>query len=250
MKKLSIYVILCLLISGTIYSCAKKEAKDDPTNKNYEKLLYEKPKVSNTVNGEKDPNVINLQERVKKTVQISYENDIFTELRNDKGWIAFIKKNDYKIDLINIKKTTIESTRIILLSIPFTAKEKSGFLNVYNLNNKYFWTKVFIENLPEGAIKFSILTADDKSLMELNLNKDMRVINFSAPKSNNLLLQNPSFKTEVGYLAAPSCFKDKSYYECLECVILQHCGGSLACTIACTAYWEACLGIAAVACLP
>jgi len=250
MKKLSIYVLLCLLISGTIYSCAKKEAKDDPTNKNYEKLLYEKPKASETVTTEKSPNVINLEGRVNKTVQIDYENDILNELRNDRKWISLINENNYVVDSINIKKTTIEGTRIILLSIPFTSKNKSGFLNVYKLNDKYFWTKLFIENLSDDIKKYSIFSADDTLLMQLDMNKDMKASNFSAPRSNNVLLQNPYFKTEVGYLAAPSCFKDKSYYECLQCILIQHCGSDLACTVSCTAFWEVCLGVAVLACLP
>lgn len=250
MKKLSIYVILCLLISGTIYSCAKKEAKDDPTNKNYEKLLYEKPKASKTVNGQETTNVINLEGRVTKTVQIRYDNDILKSLRGDRDWISFLATSGYQIDSVNIKKTTIENTRIILLSIPFTSKEKGGFLNVYYLNDKYFWTKVFIQNLSEGVKKYSFVTADDKSLMQLDLSGDMRISNFSAANSSDLLIKNPYFKTEVGYLAAPSCFKDKSYYECLKCIIITHCGSDLACTIACGAFPEVCLGVAALACLP
>ncbi|MFD0940809.1 hypothetical protein [Pedobacter boryungensis] len=250
MKKLSIYVLLCIAISGTIYSCAKKESQDDPSNKNYEKLLYEKPKASKTVNSQETTNVINLEGRVTKTVQIRYENDILNKLRNDKEWNSFINNNGYQIDSVNIKKTTIENTRIILLSIPFTSKGKSGFLNVYNLNDKYFWTKVFTENLSGGAKKYSFVTADDKSLMQLNLSEDMRISNFSAAFTSNLLIQNPYFKSEVGYLAAPSCFKDKSYYECLTCIIIQHCGSDLACTIACGAFPEVCLGVAVLACLP
>jgi hypothetical protein len=82
----------------------------------------------------------------------------------------------------------------------------------------------------------------------------MKVSDFSAAASSNLLLENPYFGTEVGYLKAVesggSCFKDKSYYECLTCIIITHCGSDLACTIACGVFPEVCLGISALACLP
>lgn len=45
------------------------------------------------------------------------------------------------------------------------------------------------------------------------------------------------------------CFKGHTYYLCLQCVVIEHCGSELACALACGAFPEVCLGIAVLACL-
>ena len=250
MKKLLTKFCIGIIAIGVISSCKEKE-RNDELNRNSEKLIYQRSA------NEKETNLkgaIDLQDQITKTVQIRYENDQLAGLRNQKSWVELLGQNKVILDKVNITKTSIAQTEIIMLTIPFKSVQEQGFFNVYQLNGKYFWTKVLVNNLPNQAKTYTIVSADGERLMKLDLDKNFKASNFMAPQSNKVLAKNPEFSTALYRLAEAEkeCYKIKgsTYWDCLTCVLIKHCGNDLACVIACTIAPEVCLGIAILACLP
>jgi hypothetical protein len=250
MKKLLLKSFIGIIVIGVISSCKEKE-RNDELNRNSEKLIYQKSA------NEKETNLkgaIDLQDQITKTVQIRYENDLLVGLRNQKNWTELLDNNKAVLDKENITKTSIAQTAITLLTIPFKSTQEQGFFNVYQLNGKYFWTKVVVTELPNHAKSYTIVSADGERLMKLDLDRNFKASNFTAAQSNKVLAKNPEFSTALYRLAEAEkeCYKIKgaTYWDCLTCVLIKHCGNDLACVIACTIAPEVCLGVAILACLP
>lgn len=253
---ISSVVMVCAF--GLIYSCSKNERSNEASPiHNQEKVLYERPvKDQTTLDTSK---FIKLDSRLKTTSLINYENDLLSDLKANSSWEEYLSREKYVLDKEHIKKSTIDGTSILLLSIPFEKNEQSGFLNVYKLENRYFWTVTTIKSLPNGYIKYSITSKNGKPIMQLQLDRSNKIYNFTAAKNDDLdhdysLLKGSDVSTlsVTPEEAAPTnCFaKDVSYYNCLTCIIVTHCGQDLACTVACGAFIEVCLGISVLACLP
>lgn len=253
MKNLLTTLFIGIIVIGSISSCNKKE-KNEELDRNAEKLVYQKTPSETKPNSK---TTIDLQNKITKTVQINYENDGLVPLRTDKKWENLLRKNGVVLDKGNIKKTSIERTKIQLVTIPFKSDQEQGFFNVYLLNGQCFWTKVLTKNLPNGAKTYTISADNGENLMKLDLDQKFVVSNFSAPKNNKVLAQKPEFSTELLRLAVAEeaekeCYKVKgaTFWDCLTCVLIKHCGNDLACVIACTVAPEICLGVSILACLP
>ncbi|MEE1946388.1 hypothetical protein VRU48_14785 [Pedobacter sp. KR3-3] len=271
MKKMLFFLLLCTAASTGFNSC--KNLTDTIPERNTEKLIYKK----NNDNSEaiKNPNSINIQDRILSTYLINYQNDYLRTLRSNDKWNKYIEDNHFVIDEKNVKKTNVVDSKIVMITIPYASKMENGFLNVYQNNHVYIWTKVEINQVTNNVKHYNFTNSRNELIMRFDLDNKFNLSKFEVSIDKNVMQKSPdfqsfnteSFKANKTALIDPGdgdgggggggggggedCFKKGiSYYKCLECIIIKHCGSDLVCTIACTIAPEVCLGVAVLACLP
>lgn len=88
-KKDYTLIFALLLLFGIIYPCTKED-NDNEATWNSEITLFERS--TTTTNSVGSTSIIQLDQNLRKTVQIKYENDIFNDIRTDENWLKLVKK--------------------------------------------------------------------------------------------------------------------------------------------------------------
>jgi len=252
MKKIFIRLSALIALSMVMLTCSRNDADQD-TERNNEVVVYKKPpstasQKSTSATTEK---TLNLRELLKEVSIIRYENDILDDVRDQREWIALSR--DFSIDKRNIKKSTIEGSEMVVISIPFKSKIDSGFFNLYKTGTKIRYSKMSVLKRSNGRTNYNVTMPDKGQILDMDLDKDMKIydnspnINVSSNKKagSTVITADPPPPPKL------DCFKPGlGYFNCIKCLIQDHCGQDGVCFLACLAFPEACVAIAMVACLP
>lgn len=253
---------LLLFAVGSMGLTACKSHTDAISDRNAEKLIYKR--IDDNSKATKNPNSIDIQERILSTYLISYQNDYLEMLRSYDKWNQYVEKNNFVLDENNVKKTTIVDSKIIMITIPYTSGAERGFLNVYQNNRAFIWTKIIVNQVTNNVQHYNFTNSENELIMQFDLDNKFNLSKFEVSSDENVMQKSTGFQlfsaeannTSLvvpggGGESGEDCFKKGiSYYKCLECIIIKHCGSDLVCTIACTVAPEVCLGVSILACLP
>ena len=252
MKKIYLATALLVIIVGatlvTISSCSKNNSKAGKID-NTENTIFVN---SNPVNNK----VFQIGSNKSKVANISYNNSILKTFKESSDYQNLSSK--YKLDVSNITKTYYANTSLRFVTIPIvTNSSTESSLGVYATEDgTYLVTKFDIVTLSNGNKKITVSSPiDGQDYFGLEINKSQQIGNWvftnkSIPFNDVFKVnQNTVPKVKVA-LADPGtpCASQPTFNGCMNCFIIQTCGSSWWCTLACGAAIISCVGGAAAAC--